>query len=215
MRAFTRYRFWRTLRYRLSILGVCLAYLVVALEIPLPVFVHKSDGQPFPCQDHPCGCQTAEQCWSHCCCFTAEERWEWARAHHIEPPAYAEKPKEPENAGGWNTVKLRDRARGATEAKNCCSAKTAHASCCQATAKSPEKKSSPSEGRTRWTTALNAWRCQGQATLWVSLGSVLPIFPRAAWIPEGSPPTRIPLFSIRADKITSIPLDPPPRMSAI
>ncbi|HTU89291.1 MAG TPA: hypothetical protein VMF69_04265, partial [Gemmataceae bacterium] len=83
MRAFTRRRFWIALRYRLGVLGVCLAYLLAALEIPLPIFVHKISSQPFPCQDHPCGCQTAEQCWSHCCCFTPEERWAWAQAHNV------------------------------------------------------------------------------------------------------------------------------------
>src|SRR5215469_4629850 len=101
MRVFTRPRFWRALRYRLGVAGVCLAYLLTALDIPLPASVHKDASQPFPCQNHPCGCQTAEQCWRHCCCFTAEERWAWAREHHVQAPAYAEKPA----ARGWQTAR--------------------------------------------------------------------------------------------------------------
>ncbi len=212
MRVLPRLRSWKLLRYRLCVTGVAIVYLLVALEIPLPVFAHKESGQSFPCQDHPCGCESAEQCWRGCCCFTVEERWEWARAHGVEPPAYAEKPKAPENAGGWNTVKLRDRARGASEAKRCCNAKTERASCCQTTAKNAGKPSS-SEGRIRWTTALRAWQCRGASTLWISLGSVLPASPRAVWILEETPPIWMRPFSIRADKIASIPLDPPPRMS--
>ena len=210
MLAFTRFRFRRDLRYRLGVLSVCCAYMLAALEIPLPVFVHKNIGQPFPCQDHPCGCQTAEQCWSHCCCFTPEERRAWARAHKVQPPTYAEKPAEKPTSKGWNTVKLRD--RDATATKSCCSAKKEHASCCRTVAKSPEKPSSPSKGHIRCTTTMNAWRCQGYSTLWVSIGSVLPVPPRAAWVPDGTPPVYVPLSSIRADKSSSTPLDPPPRL---
>lgn len=212
MRAFLRFRFWRGLRYRLGVLGVCCAYMLAALEIPLPVFVHKNIAQPFPCQDHPCGCRTAEQCWSHCCCFTPEERWAWASAHNVQPPAYAEKPAAP-SSNGWNTVKLRDRA--ATATKSCCSAKTEHASCCQTAAKSPEKSSSSSDGRIRWTTAMNAWHCQGYSTLWVSIGSVLPVPPRTVWVADETPPAYIPLLSVRTDKSSSTPLDPPPRLSLV
>ncbi|HJT78443.1 MAG TPA: hypothetical protein VJ739_14665, partial [Gemmataceae bacterium] len=45
--------------------------------------------------DDPCGCQSAEQCWRHCCCYTPEEKLAWAHAHGIEPPAYAERPAAP------------------------------------------------------------------------------------------------------------------------
>ncbi len=214
MRVFPRLRFGRLLRYRLWVTGVAIVYLLVALEIPLPVFAHKETGQSFPCQDHPCGCESAEQCWRGCCCFTVEERWEWARAHNVEPPAYAEKPKETEDAAGWNTVKLRDRALRASEAKSCCSAKPERISCCRAAAKRSEK-SPPTEGHIRWTTALKAWQCRGSSTLWISVGSVLPASPRAAWVFDEVPPTWMRPFSIRADKIASILLDPPPRMSAI
>ena len=28
----------------------------------------KDQSAPFPCQNRPCGCKTAEQCWKKCCC---------------------------------------------------------------------------------------------------------------------------------------------------
>ncbi|HEY7157642.1 MAG TPA: hypothetical protein VH575_27045, partial [Gemmataceae bacterium] len=170
MRAFTRLRFWRALRYRLCVTGVGVAYLLAALDIPLPASVHKDTSQPFPCQNHPCGCQTAEQCWRHCCCFTPEQRWAWAREHGVEPPAYAEKPieKPAENPApqGWNTVKLRDRAKQETKpaAKSCCRASAPRSSCCRTTSDRPAKQTPAKSGRVRWGTVLSAWQCQGGMT---------------------------------------------------
>jgi hypothetical protein len=213
MRAFTRRRFWIALRYRLGVLGVSLVYLLAALEIPLPVFVHKISSQPFPCQDHVCGCQTAEQCWSHCCCFTPEQRWAWAREHNVEPPAYAEKPASAlpspakaeanEQGQGWNAVKLRDRDRGTTPAKSCC--------CTHKPAAPAKEKPSPSG---RWVTVMTAWRCQGYSTLWVSAGAVLPVPPYTLSF-DYFPPSRISLLSMRADIVPSTPPDPPPRLSLV
>jgi hypothetical protein len=106
---------WRSLRRRL-IAGVTLiAYLLATLGLPLPAAAHKPDEQPFPCQDHPCGCRTAEQCWTACCCFTPEQRWAWARERHIDPPAYAEKPA----ATGWRTTRLRDHEQRETSCRQC------------------------------------------------------------------------------------------------
>jgi hypothetical protein len=214
MRAFTRRRFWIALRYRLGVLGVGLAYLLAALEIPLPVFVHKESSQPFPCQNHPCGCRTAEECWSHCCCYTPEERWAWAKAHNVEPPAYAEKPSEKPVARGWNRVKLRDRDQEATTANCCCQAKAEQASCCKP-ATDRSTKASSTNPRSRGVTTFSALRCQGYSTLWINAGSVLPVLPLAAWSPDRPPSTRIDLFSIKADQIPSSPLDPPPRLSLV
>jgi hypothetical protein len=213
MRFFPSLRFWRLLRYRLCVGVVGLAYLLVALEIPLPVFVPKDAGQPFPCQDHPCGCQTAEQCWRGCCCFSVEERWAWARAHHVEPPAYAEKPKEPEAAHGWNTVKRRDLKRGIAASKSCCREKTERASCCRSAPERSTKEASKPNSRVRWMTTMNAWRCQGYSTVWVSAGAVLPVPPFAIRPADPIPSTSLSFSSAHADRMPSIPPDPPPRLS--
>lgn len=201
MRAFTRRRFRIDLRYRLGVLGISLVYLLAALEIPLPVFVHKISSQPFPCQDHACGCQTAEQCWGHCCCFTPEERWAWAREHNVEPPAYAEKPAERPADEGWNTVKLRDRECD-TATRTCC------CSCTLKTETAPQ----PNPGTSgRWITIMTSWRCQGYSTLWTSTGSVLPVPPLALTL-DDAPPAHVCLLPISADKVPSTPPDPPPRL---
>lgn len=64
-----------------------------ALLVPLPMAgTDPSNGKdksvPFPCQDRPCGCATAEQCWTGCCCFTNVEKVAWARRNGVTIPAY-------------------------------------------------------------------------------------------------------------------------------
>ncbi len=221
MRAFTRPRFWRVLRYRLCVAGVCVAYLLATLDIPLPASVHKDASQPFPCQNHPCGCQTAEQCWRHCCCFTPEQRWAWARAHGVEPPAYAEKPIEKpaeESAPrGWNTVKLRDRAKQGTKpvAKRCCRASAERASCCRTTSDRSAKQSAAKNGRILWGTVLSTWQCQGATTVWITVGAVLPVPLPSAWRPDWVPPASLALTNAIARVVPHPPLAPPPRLSRV
>ncbi len=66
------------------------AHLMSTFGFPIWVPIvgpRKSRSIPFPCQNRPCGCQSAEQCWSgDCCCFTMEEKLAWARERGIEPP---------------------------------------------------------------------------------------------------------------------------------
>src|SRR5438445_841636 len=141
-----RRNYWQPLTRRLYACVALLCYLATAVGVPLPSLAHKDHSQPFPCQDHPCGCHTAEQCWQHCCCFSPEERFAWAEAHHVEPPAYAERP----TAQGWQTARLRDRAAAGAEdsactrcttrqtcqtcsaptEKSCCSNRQDEVSCC-------------------------------------------------------------------------------------
>ena len=80
----------------LAILG----YTLVASGMPLPFgavspsapespaakrLAGKDRSRPFPCMDKPCGCATAEQCFTRCCCNTPAETLAWARAHAVEP----------------------------------------------------------------------------------------------------------------------------------
>lgn len=41
----------------------------------------------FPCEGHGCGCASAGECWSACCCHTVEQRLAWALANGVRPPA--------------------------------------------------------------------------------------------------------------------------------
>lgn len=78
---------------------VLAAYVVLASGVPLPdgaalnpgrpmgaagAVAAKDRSRPFPCMDSPCGCATAEQCYSRCCCHSVAERLAWARRHGVE-----------------------------------------------------------------------------------------------------------------------------------
>jgi hypothetical protein len=84
----------------LAILG----YTLVASGLPLPFGVvapaasdspaakrlaGKDRSRPFPCMDKPCGCATAEQCFTNCCCNTPAETLAWAKARAVEPAVLA------------------------------------------------------------------------------------------------------------------------------
>jgi len=84
----------------LAILG----YTLVASGLPLPFGVvapaasdspaakrlaGKDRSRPFPCMDKPCGCATAEQCFTSCCCNTPAETLAWAKARAVEPAVLA------------------------------------------------------------------------------------------------------------------------------
>lgn len=74
-------------------------YVVVASGLPLPIaggppavgsaaatqLADKDRSRPFPCMDKPCGCATAEQCFSSCCCNSPAELLAWASTHNLDP----------------------------------------------------------------------------------------------------------------------------------
>lgn len=123
----------------LAILG----YTLVASGLPLPLgtvapsapespaakrLAAKDRSRPFPCMDKPCGCATAEQCLTNCCCNTPAETLAWAKAQAVEPAVLAT--LERRVAGCRQAV-----AKAATP--SCCSSKApaAEESCC--TSKQP------------------------------------------------------------------------------
>ena len=118
----------------LAILG----YTLVASGLPLPFGIvapaasdspaakrlaGKDRSQPFPCMDKPCGCATAEQCFTNCCCNTPAETLAWATAHRVEPAVLAA--LERRVASGSQLVAKAIRS-------SCCSSKApvAEESCC-------------------------------------------------------------------------------------
>lgn len=92
----------RSLARRLAV-GTLAAYkLVVASGAPLPVgwiiasLNGLSEADPatadagrYPCENCPCGCGTAQRCWTKCCCYTPAQRLAWARREGVRPPEFA------------------------------------------------------------------------------------------------------------------------------
>lgn len=194
-----------------------LAYMLTALGIPLPAAPPTKDRrQPFPCQDRACGCQNAEECWRHCCCFSPEERLAWAEARGITPPAYAEKPA----TSGWHSVRQRDQAGGTDSPAGCCR-------CCQAKVYSarpsltvesfltPSNRCRPSSSTSpqtpRWVCGLSVLRCQGLTTLWSATGAVLPPPTPFAWQRECPFVGRVAVAMVHQTVCSFAPPIPPPR----
>jgi hypothetical protein len=224
--------FWHPLSRRTYACAALVGYLATAIGFPLPSLPRKDHSQPFPCQDHPCGCQTAEQCWRSCCCFRAEERFAWAEAHHVEPPSYAERPA----AQGWQTARLRDRLEagkernrssqsGTEQTGQACSA-AAHASCCakrensapccsKESAQPATTSSTKPLGRIPWMIGVAGLHCQGIATLWVSVGAVLPPPPPPAWSESLLPTGWFVHRNASPLSLIFSPPDPPPRTSCV
>ena len=74
-----------------AVLLVAHVFSATGAPVPVPHAANTRASQsPYPCRDHACGCLTAEQCWAgDCCCFTLEQKLEWADARGVEPPASA------------------------------------------------------------------------------------------------------------------------------
>jgi len=161
-----------TRAHRLGVIVALCAYCLSIFGFPLPAAAPRKEAdQPFPCQNHPCGCQTAEQCWRHCCCFTPEERWAWARAHGVQPPAYAERPA----CSGWRTTPLRAQAETKAPAADC--------ACCSAHHEPPPPPPPPGSN-VRWVLGVSALGCQGFSTFWIGSAAALPPVAAVAWNPE-------------------------------
>lgn len=107
-------------------------YALVATGIPFPMgmppagsaaekkIAGKDRSQPFPCMDKACGCDSAERCFTSCCCHTPAETLAWARARGIDASVI--------DALTRRVAASKPEARSAP----CCSAKTTEAepSCC-------------------------------------------------------------------------------------
>lgn len=185
------------------------AYLTATSGFAFSVLPRKGRGQPFPCQDHACGCQSAEECWRHCCCFSPEERWAWAEQHGVEPPAYAERPV----SEGWRTSPRGEHVyHPAVEDHGCDAwchaedAQPAQPSCCKGNSCHSHTGAAATTGRP----ALSTLRCRGLTTLWVSLGTV-PLVPAVAWSPQFPTAERLYHRDPLALNRSLPPPEPPPR----
>ena len=61
-------------------------YVAATFGYPLASSRKTRDGRPFPCQFHLCGCETADECWDHCCCYSVEQKLAWAAKFDVVPP---------------------------------------------------------------------------------------------------------------------------------
>ncbi len=179
------------------------AYIAAAFGFPLPTRVQKDLSQPFPCQDHPCGCQNAEQCWHHCCCFSAEEKLAWARSHRVEPPASVR--SELANLS-WRSKRLRDEAEQCESRCPCAATSNSHACCASTT----ERDDYDKPGH-RWVLAVLAHKCQGQGLWCQAVFLALPPPAIVPWSYDWQGSGIVPPFRFATYQLSFAPPTPPPR----
>lgn len=66
-------------------------YLVASLGVvPSPDLVMRwfgrVGGERYPCESCGCGCASAKECWTHCCCHSEHQRLTWAIENGVIPP---------------------------------------------------------------------------------------------------------------------------------
>lgn len=207
------------------------AYVLVASGLPLPWaapaahdpdaarrIAAKDRSQPFPCMDKPCGCASAEQCFTSCCCHSPAETLAWAEARGMSAAVLA--------------ARTRLGARPAAQESSCCSRAPrddhddADACCTAAADRKPVCRTAPQEPAAarpespgadaepipprRIVTLRAMLACGGILAAWCDAGAALPP-PRPAMPP--APPPRIapPLTDVDGDTTADPPDSPPPR----
>lgn len=117
---------------------VLVCFCAATMPIPIATFdlLGKDNSQSFPCQNCPCGCKTAEQCWTNCCCFTPAERLAWAEENGVTPPSYAQRPARDEKDFNKKPIGSKVGEGTALAKSTCCEPRKA---CCE---KHADKKAS-------------------------------------------------------------------------
>jgi hypothetical protein len=143
-----------------------LVYTTTAVGLPLPLggksLIH-GEGD-YPCAAGACGCRSAEQCWTSCCCHTLAERLAWAKRRGIRPPREA---IDQARKQALDTRWL-DRAQGSAAARpNCCAAEAGGAEKCGA----PDASTCAAIDETStsdYAVVMSALRCQGKSINWLA-----------------------------------------------
>jgi hypothetical protein len=201
---------------------VLFSFVVTTTGVPLPIGSGKDLSKPFPCQNRPCCCRSAEECWQHCCCFSKEEHLNWARSHGIEPPPYF---YHSDNEGcnvacqGNRTDEDCRSTCGCSRCKESSHGDTLTGPkstvCCHAEPKDSQsaKNSQPKAGFC-WALGVSALQCRGLSTLWITTGAVFPSPPPVQWSPTLCSTEWLTFSDPLAISLPTFPPDPPPRQSA-
>lgn len=210
-----RHSSWLNSSRRICVGLMLVSYLLTVTGFPVRASTSKHGGQPFPCQDHDCGCVSAEQCWTNCCCFSREQHVVWAKEHNVQPPAYALlSDPEPADADKPACAHCReskvDDVADASDHDHHSTGSVDH--CCQKHQGSTnlETHEQPA-GKIRWLVSVNALNCRGLSTVWVAVGSIAPPPSPLAWVAYAPLAGRLIDDRISPPYHNAHPVDPPPR----
>lgn len=181
-------------RFRRILAGV-LCVCILAANLPIPIVVSsasfKDRSIPFPCQDDACGCRSAQQCWTSCCCYSEQERLAWARSYDVDVPA-----------------SVRSVADDRPSVPACCAG---HKATCE-TPQPIERESEPTP--IGYVLTSSVMKCGGQSASWGGLPwaviAVAPVSTKSVDPAQFSRPVsdRLPSFAV-------VPPTPPPRLTNV
>ncbi len=194
-------------------------YVLVASGLPLPFgaaplaggdaaakrLATKDRGRPFPCMGKPCGCATAEQCFTSCCCNTPAQLLVWAKANRIDPAVIAALKRRA-------AAPVSETSCCSTAARPACCAEAATGSCCEPSV--PESREPEAAAVSVRTVVLRALlACGGMVAEWLAVGAALPPPPVVACSRAAEPTASLILSdeSALSDRLT--PEGPPPRVT--
>lgn len=75
--------------YAVIISGIPLSIPGIALLNGSRRAATKDLSKPFPCMNHPCGCDSAEKCLKNCCCYSPGAMLAWAQSRGIDDSVIA------------------------------------------------------------------------------------------------------------------------------
>jgi hypothetical protein len=171
---------------------------MIGVPLPMPQVAGQHRGTPFPCQNHHCGCASAEQCWRSCCCYSPQERLAWAKAHGVTMPADARAELERASHDDHEHAGCCDLAAGDHAADG-------HA-CGQC-------KNHEDTSGVRWVLGVQAQKCQGLTLLWVAIGATLPLEIISLWEFDWSPSGQVCVADGDFSPLPAEPSVPPPRVA--
>lgn len=218
-----RLQIWRRVWLR-RLISLAVVVSICASFFPLPVASRtpgKDRSTPFPCQDRPCGCRSAEQCWKSCCCFSDTEKIAWAKANGVTPPQFVVEAASTETV---ETVVSEHSCCNRHEDSNqaviekspsphsCCShPQPTSASSANEVRDTTDRRGKETQSGTTHVLGIMVQRCQGSGLYWHSLPwSVLPPVPMTA--PQRSPVMWSHPVSVEVDERLIEPPVPPPRL---
>ena len=149
----------------LSCLSV--GFVLCAVLLPMPVSLRPDDGvekdlsQPFPCQNRPCGCRSAEQCWKKCCCFTNSQKVAWAKANGVDLPDYVLAAAKKESADVKESCALCSKTKDSGGKSKCEESIASRNSKPQSSATQAPKVFARTK-TSKWVLSVYAAECQGQ-----------------------------------------------------
>lgn len=73
----------------LALFAVFLFFMGSLGVLPSPaIFLATRTSERYPCESCGCGCASAQECWTRCCCHTMPERLAWAARNRVEVPSF-------------------------------------------------------------------------------------------------------------------------------